>query len=149
MEKKQVKKVHSLSDILISAAILAFGILFNFTIPSWSWLVITLLVTAAVMLPFYRTGYRIGSQKGVFRKKEILLPQECREQIKDYIEGNAANLNINPFKKGGLLLEWYFTKDRSKQFGQLYDYEGNVFTPQSKLSELGEEQINTLLKYQS
>ena len=149
MEKKQVKKVHSLSDILISVAILAFGLLFTFVIPSLSWLGITLLITAAFMLPFYRTGYVIDSQKGVFRKKEILLPQECREQIKDYIEGNVTSLNIDPFKKGGLLLEWYFKKDLSQQFGQLYDYEDNVYTPQSKLSELGEEQINTLLKYQS
>ena len=36
MEKKQVKKVHRLSDILISIAILAFGILFTFVIPSWN-----------------------------------------------------------------------------------------------------------------
>lgn len=149
MEKKQVKKVHSLSDILISVAILAFGILFTFVIPSLNWLGISLLITAAFMLPFYRTGYVIDSRKGVFRKKEILLPSECREQIKDYIEGNAASLDIDPFKKGGLLLEWYFKKDRSQQFGQLYDYEGNVYTAQSRLSELAEEQIDTLLKYQS
>lgn len=101
------------------------------------------------MLPFYRTGYIIDSQKGIFRKKEILLPQECREQIKEYIEGNSASLDIDPFKKGGLLLEWYFKKDRTRQFGQLYDYENDVYTPQSKLSELDEKQINTLLKYQS
>lgn len=149
MEKKQVKKVHRLSDILISIAILAFGILFTFVIPSWNWLGISLLITAVFMLPFYRTGYIIDSQKGIFRKKEILLPQECREQIKEYIEGNSASLDIDPFKKGGLLLEWYFKKDRTRQFGQLYDYENDVYTPQSKLSELDEKQINTLLKYQS
>lgn len=149
MEKKQVKKVHCLSDILISAAILAFGIMFTFVIASWRWLGISLLIIAAFMLPFYRTGYVIDSRKGIFRKKEILLPHECMEQIKDYVEGNSASLDIDPFKNGGLLLEWYFKKDRSQQFGQLYDYEGDVYTSQSKLSELGEEQINTLLKYQS
>ena len=149
MDNKQVRRTHRLPDILISIGTLILGLLFTFFVPSWNWLGIILLICAAFMLPFYRTGYVIESQEGVFLKKEILLPHECKSQIADYMEGRSAGLDINPFKQGGLLLEWYFKKDRSKQFGQLYDYENSEYTPQSSLSELGEEQIRTLLKYQS
>lgn len=149
MEKKQVRRVYRLSDILISGGILVLGLLFTFVTPSLRWLGITLLLTALFMLPFYRTGYSIESQKGAFLKKDIMLPRECKGQIADYMEGKASELNINPFRQGGLLMEWYFKKDRSQQFGQLYDYENNRYTPQSKLSELTQEQVDTILKHQS
>ncbi|MDO5442598.1 MAG: hypothetical protein Q4G10_02895 [Bacteroidia bacterium] len=149
MKNKDIKKIHRLQDILISSAILILGLLFTFIFPSWNWLGISLLIVAAFMLPFYRTGYAIESQKGIFSKKEILLPHECKEQLADYIEGRTDSLDIDPFAKGGLLLEWYFKKDGSQNFGQLFDFEDCVYTSQSQLSELSAEKINTILKFQS
>ncbi len=84
---------------------LALGLFFIFVIPSWNWLGISLLITAAFMLPFYKTGYVIKNQEGVFLKKEILLPRECKRQIAEYMEGRSDNLDISPFNMGGLLLE--------------------------------------------
>ena len=149
MEKKTVKKVHRLYDILISGGIFALGLVFTFLVPSWAWLGITLLIVGAFMLPFYKTGYKIPSQKGIFIKKEVLLPSECKSDFAAYIEGSAEALDIDPFNKGGLLMEWYYNKDHSKQFGQLFDFENNVYTPQSKLSELDFAHISEILKYQS
>lgn len=138
-----------MQDLLISIAILAIGILFTFIIPSWRWLGISALITAAFMLPFYKTGYVLASQKGIFRKKEIILPRECKAQIVDYMEGNSEVLDIDPFNKGGLLLDWYYKKDHSKQFGLLYDFASSETEPQCKLSELNDEKVASLLKYQN
>lgn len=149
MKDTRIKKVHRLLDLLISMGILALGLFFMFVIPSWNWLGISLLITAAFMLPFYRTGYVINNQKGVFLKKEILLPRECKRQIAEYLEGRSDNLDISPFNMGGLLLELYYKKDHSKQLGQIFDYEGNVYTSQSELSVLDDEHVRTLLKYES
>lgn len=149
MKKKSIKKVYQVPDIIISGSILLFGLLFTFAMPSLEWLGIILLITAAFMIPFYKTGYKIESQKEIFQKKDILLPHECKNQIAEYMEGRSENLDLDPFKQGGLLLEWYYTKDRAKQFGQIFDYEGNKYTAQSKLSELSQKQVETLLKYQS
>lgn len=149
MKDTRIKKVHRLLDLLISMGILALGLIFMFVIPSWNWLGISLLITAAFMLPFYRTGYVIKNQEGVFLKKEILLPRECKRQIAEYLEGRSDNLDISPFNMGGLLLELYYKKDHSKQLGQIFDYEGNVYTSQSELSVLDDEHVRTLLKYES
>lgn len=149
MKKQEIKRVYSLSNILISGGLLVLGLFFTFIVPSLEWLGILLLITVAFMLPIYRTGYKIDSEEGIYLKKDILLPRECKRQIADYIEGRSKTLDIDPFKKGGMILEWYFKNDHSKQFGQIYDYENNIYTPQCKLSELNDEQIETLLKYQS
>ena len=84
------------------------GLFFTFIVPSLEWLGILLLITVAFMLPIYRTGYKIDSEEGIYLKKDILLPRECKRQIADYIEGRSKNLDIDPFKKGGMILEWYF-----------------------------------------
>lgn len=146
---KTIRKVHRIQDLLISITILAIGVLFTFVVPSVRWLGITALITGAVMLPFYKTGYTIASQKGIFLKKEIILPRECMAQIVDYMEGNSEVLDIDPFNKGGLLLNWYYKKDHSKQFGLLYDFASSETEPQCKLSELNDEKVASLLKYQN
>lgn len=133
---------------MISLAILAVGILFTFIVPSLRWLGITALATAAFMLPFFKTGYAIASQKGIFLKKDFVLPRECKAQIVDYIEGNSETLDIDPFSKGGMLFEWYYKKDHSKQFGLLYDFASSESEPQCKLSELNDEKIAALMKHQ-
>lgn len=149
MGKKTIKKVHRLTDWLISVGILILGLAFTILLPSWRWLGISLLITAAFMIPFYRSGYAIASQKGIFCKKEVLLPYECERQFAEYMEGISDHLDINPFREGGLLLEWYFKKEGSQNFGQLFAYDNNIYTPHSRLCELNEEQMDTILKYQS
>ncbi len=149
MKNKQIRKVYRISDIVILAGMIIPGLLFTFAFPSLSWLGISLLTIAIFMLPFCKTGYRIASQKGIFLKKDYILPDECKSQIAEFMEGESEVLNINPFKKGGLLLEVYYRKDRSRQFGQIFDYDGFVYTAQSALSELDDERLREILKYQS
>ncbi|MBQ0086355.1 MAG: hypothetical protein KBS72_01545 [Bacteroidales bacterium] len=149
MKNKQIRKVYRLSDIVILGGTLISGLLFTFVFPSLNWLGISILVIAIFLPPFCKTGYRIESQDGVFLKKDYVLPGECKNQIAEFMEGKSEALNINPFKKGGLLLELYYKKDRSRQFGQIFDYDGFVYTAQSALSELDDEHLREILKYQS
>ena len=149
MKNKQIRRVYRLSDIVILGGTLISGLLFTFVFPSLNWLGISLLVIAIFLLPFCRTGYRIESQEGVFLKKDYVLPGECKNQIAEFMEGKSEALNINPFKKGGLLLELYYKKDRSRQFGQIFDYDEFVYTAQSALSEIDDGHLREILKYQS
>ena len=149
MEKKQIRKVYTTSDIIIIVCLLVPGLIFALALPSLRWLGILLLVTAAFTIPLCRTGYVIKSIKGIFRKKEFILPRECKDQIAAYMEGRSDSLDIEPFNKGGMLFVLYFNKDRSQQLGRLFDYEGCIFTPASKLSELSAKQVDELLKHQS
>jgi len=146
---KQIVRVHRVTDIIISAFILAAGAILMKYAPSLAWLGITLLFCGVIMVPFYRTGYKLKGIDGIFLKKEYLLPNECKKDISSFVEGKTDDFDINPFHRGGLLLELYSNKDKSKMYGQLFNYETNVYAPQSALSELNMDKLDILLKYQS
>lgn len=146
---KPIRKVHRLPDILISVAPLVAGIILIKYIPSWNWLGISLLIAGVFMLPFYRTGYKLKDINGIFKKEEIILPNECKNEIASFIEGVSQDLIISPFYKGGLLLELYYSRDKSRLFGQIFNYESDVYTPQCQLSEIDSDKLSVLRRYQS
>lgn len=61
--------------------ILALGLFFMFVIPSWNWLGISLLITAAFMLPFYRTGYVIKIRRVCSSRKKYCFPVNARDKL--------------------------------------------------------------------
>lgn len=89
------------------------------------------------------------SDKTTNIKKEFLLPHECLGDIAAYMEGKTDTLDINPFMKGGLIMELYYKKSNSEMFGQLFDYYSGKYTEQSSLSKVSPEKLDCLLKYQS
>ena len=149
MTTKKIRKIHRLTDILISAATLIIGIVLTALVPSLAWLGISLIIAGAFMVPFYKTGYKLKDVDGMFRKEEFILPSECKSEIASFIEGESEELNIDPFNKGGLLLEIYSSPDKSRMYGQISDYENCVFTSQCKISELSPGKLEALLKHQS
>ena len=149
MDIKTAKRVYKLSDIAISGGITIIGILLSLLVPSTLGLGICLIVTGLCVFPFLKTGYRIPGQKEVFSHKNYLLPQECKSDIAAYIEGKSEALDIDPFQKGGLLLEQYYLKNGSKIFAQLFDYSTGVYSAQSELTEINKEKLESILKYQS
>jgi len=126
-KEKQIIRVHRVLDILISALILTAGAILMKFAPSMAWLGITLLFCGVIMVPFYRTGYKLKGIDGIFLKTEYILPNECKKVISSFVEGKTDGLDINPFHQGGLLLELYSKKDKSKMYGQLFNYETNVY----------------------
>ncbi len=146
---KEIRKVHRMRDILISAGTLALGIIYLRLLPSSGWLGWTLIITGAIMLPFYRSGYKLNVTNGIFSKQEILLPNGYKNEIASFIEGRCDTLDIDPFNKGGLLLELYSLKGNSKMYAQIFNYESDIYTPQCKLSEIDGAKLETLRKYES
>lgn len=110
---------------------------------------ICFILTGVCLFPFLKTGYRIPGQKEMFSHKNYLLPQESKSDIAAYIEGKAEALDIDPFQKGGLLLEQYYLKNGSKIFAQLFDYSTEVYSAQCELTEINKEKLESILKYQS
>ena len=147
MDTITAKHVYKFSDIAISAGIIIAGILLTILIPSPGLGICTIL-TGLCVFPFLKTGYRIPGQKGMFSHKDYLLPQECKSDIAAYIEGKSESLDINPFKKGGLLLEQYYLKNGSRQFVQLFDYTTGIYSAQCELTEIDREKLEAILKYQ-
>lgn len=148
MDTITAKHVYKFSDIAISGGIIIAGILLTILIPSPGLGICTIL-TGLCVFPFLKTGYRIPGQKGMYSHKDYLLPQECKSDIAAYIEGKSETLDIDPFKKGGLLLEQYYLKNSSRQFVQLFDYTiDGIYTAQCELTEIDREKLEAILKYQ-
>ena len=148
MDKITAKHVFKFSDIAISGGIIIAGILLALLIPSKVGLGICITLIGLCIFPFLKTGYRIPGQKGMFSHNDYLLPQECKSDFAAYIEGKSETLDINPFKKGGLLLEQYYLKNGSKMFVQLFDYSTGIYSAQCELTEVDNEKLGTILKYQ-
>ena len=149
MENITAKHVFKLSDITVSGGIIIIGILLSLLIPSSLGLGICIILVGLCIFPFLKTGYRIPGQKEIFSHKNYLLPQECKSDIAAYIEGKSEALDIDPFQKGGLLLEKYYLKNGSKIFAQLFDYSTGVYSAQCELTEINKEKLESILKYQS
>ena len=147
MDTITAKHVYKFSDIAISGGIIIAGILLTILIPSPGLGICTIL-TGLCVFPFLKTGYRIPGQKEMFSHKDYLLPQECKSDIAAYIEGKSETLDIDPFKKGGLLLEQYYLKNGSRQFVQLFDYTTGIYSAQCELTEIDREKLEAILKYQ-
>ena len=149
MDTITAKHVFKFSDIAISGGIIIIGILLSLLVPSILGLGICFILTGVCLFPFLKTGYRIPGQKEMFSHKNYLLPQESKSDIAAYIEGKTEALDIDPFQKGGLLLEQYYLKNGSKIFAQLFDYSTGVYSAQCELTEINKEKLESILKYQS
>lgn len=148
MDTITAKHVYKFSDIAISGGIIIAGLLLSLFIPSSLGLGICLMLIGLCVFPFLKTGYRIPGQKEVFSHKDYLLPQESKSDIAAFIEGKSESLDIDPFTKGGLLLEQYYLKNGSRQFVQLFDYTTGIYSAQCELTEIDREKLEAILKYQ-
>ncbi|MCQ2182824.1 MAG: hypothetical protein MJY89_05405 [Bacteroidales bacterium] len=148
MKTTTAKHVYKFSDIAISGGIIIAGTMLSLLVPSSQGLGICIILMGLCILPFLKTGYRIPGQKEMFSHKDYLLPQESKSDIAAYIEGKSETLDIDPFKKGGLLLEQYYLRDGSRQFVQLFDYSTGIYSAQCELTEIDKEKLEAILKYQ-
>ena len=143
------KHVYKFSDIAISGGLIIAGVLLIMFAPSLSGLGICLSLVGLCIFPFLKTGYRIPGRKEMFSHKDYLLPQECKSDFAAFIEGKSETLDIDPFNRGGLLLDEYYLKNGSKQFVQLFDYSTGVYSAQCELTEIDKEKLEKILKYQN
>ena len=118
---KQVRQVFSLGDIVLLAALLALGIVFMVMGKSLFGLGIAIVLCWACMIPFWKHGYRIDGQPGVFRLKEILASRSCKDAILAYLAGSSDTLQCNTKVAGGAIVEIY-TARSGKILARYWDY---------------------------
>ena len=147
MNTLQAKHIYRFTDHLVNWGIIATGIILSIIVPSLSGLGVCIVLTGLCILPFYKTGYRLPDKKGIFSHKDYILPQECKAEIAAYIEDKSQTLEINPVRQGGMLLEIYHSKKHPVMYAQLFDYSSGICQAQCELSEIKEDKLNTLLKY--
>lgn len=123
--EKEFSRVHSATDITVSAIILAAGCILV-AIPSPTpvnilgfFLILTGLVLALVL----RTGYKDKSTGESFRKKERFFPAHSKDALTKAISSSPENADLSEENKGnGLRLDAYWNSKTGKMFVQLYEY---------------------------
>ena len=140
---KTVRQVYTLSDLALLAGILAVG-LFGFFIPGLSGLGYTLLLCLILMIPFWKHGFRIAGQEGVFSQKEILVPRECKDQILNFLDGQTDKLDLHPAMDGGALVNIYTRQKDQLILARYFDYADFAAGKEYDLHEISQEKKSRL-----
>ena len=147
MNTIKAKHVYKFTDLAVSLGIIAAGIILSIIIPELSGLGVCIVLTGLCILPFLKTGYRLPGKKGIFSLKDYMLPQECKAQIADYIEGRSDTLELTPLRQGGMVLEIYYIKGEPQMYAQLFDFSSGICQAQCELTQISKAQFTTLAKY--
>lgn len=144
MTEKQIKNVFLPQDIAVLAAIAAAGIVCFIPGGGWSGLGAIILLCWAMMVPFYRHGYRLRGQKGVFRMKEISLSKENKDEILAFLDGNTDIIEQHPRQPGGALVDVYCRKSDGAMLARYFDYADFLKGIEHPLREVSSQQVSTL-----
>lgn len=122
MKNPQVKKTFLPQDIAVLAVIFAAGAACFLLGEGWGGLGVVILLCGAMMLPFYRHGYRLEDRKGLYRLQEISLSRDNKAEILAYLEGKLETLDLHSPQPGGALVEVYYRKDEDLRLARFFDY---------------------------
>lgn len=144
MKEQQVKKTFLPQDIAVLAAIFAAGAACFLLGEGWGGLGVIIILCGVMMVPFYRHGYRLEGQKGLFRLKEIALSRDKKSEILAYLEGRTNSINLYSWRPGGALVDVYYRKGENRQFARYFDYADFSKGVEYPLHKVTKEQIATL-----
>ena len=122
MKKNNVSQKLLTSDWLVLLAVLAVGCVFLPFGPSWRELGLFFFVCGLCLYPFYRHGYKIKGESGLFRVVEIPVSRNDEEEISAFIQGKATTLTAHSQENGGALISLYYRKNGGDMFVQYFDY---------------------------
>lgn len=145
--KKMIRSIYRLSDIVISSVVTLAGIALMILVPTCFYLGLTLAVTGVVLFLCLRTGYRIEDHEGMYRRQQYVVPLECRDDFECYLKGDAATLNLQPFRMGGMLMEVYRHGDDNQVLCRFMEYEDEGFVPLSELIEADSSKLIPVMRY--
>ena len=144
MKNLQVKKTFLPQDIAVLAVIFAAGAACFLLGEGWGALGVIILLCGAMMLPFYRHGYRLEGRKGLFRLQEIALSRDNKADILAYLEGSLETVDLHSPQPGGALVEVYYRKGEDRRFARYFDYADFAQGIEYPLHEVTREQVSTL-----
>lgn len=122
MKKNIVSQKLLTSDWLVLLAVLAVGCVFLPFGPGWRELGFFFFVCGLCLYPFYRHGYKIKGESGLFRVVEIPVSRNDEEEILAFIQGKTTTLTAHSEENGGALLSLYYRKNGGDMFAQYFDY---------------------------
>ena len=143
-QDKAVRQVYGLSDLALLAGILAVGLIISLFVPILAGLGYTLLACLVLMIPFWKHGYRIAGEEGVFSQKELLVPRECKDQILAFLEGRSENLDLKSTMNGGALVNVYTRRKDGLILAAYFDYADFAVGKEYDLHKLSPEQLTRL-----
>ena len=144
MKNPQVKKTFLPQDIAVLAVVFAAGAACFLLGEGWGALGVIILLCGAMMLPFYRHGYRLEGRKGLFRLQEIALSRDNKADILAYLEGSLETVDLHSPQPGGALVEVYYRKGEDRRFARYFDYADFAQGIEYPLHEVTREQVSTL-----
>ena len=122
MKEQGVKQVFLLSDLAILLAVFVPGVVCLFFGEGWDGAGVIIILCVLMMVPFYHHGYKLEGHRGVFRKKDVSLPRECKEEILAFLDGRSETLDLHPLKQGGVVVDIYYRKNGSEAYARYFDY---------------------------
>ena len=129
-----IKSVHTVKDLVISAIVLAAGIGLYFVNTG---LGVIIGVCGLLLLLFYKTGHKREGEDIVLRKKAIDIAHHCRESLKGFLDGKDVEPEINTSENGGVIrLETYYNADAAVAYAQLFDFSNYTYEPATEIVEL-------------
>ena len=145
MERKDktVRQVYKLSDLALLSVILAIGVVFCL-IDGWSVLGYVVILSLGCMIPFWRHGYRIAGQEGLFTLKEILVSRDCKDEILAFLDGASDKLEHNPRVNGGALVNVYTRRKDGFVLAQYFDYADYAAGKEYELHQIAPTQLTRL-----
>ena len=143
-KEKTVRQVYTLPDLALLTGILAVGVVFIMMGEGWNGAGCLVLLGLVLLLPFWRHGYRIAGQKGLFALKEILVARECRDEILAFLDGSADSLEHRPVVDGGALVDLYVRKKDGLALARYFEYADSVAGLEYELHALPPEKVRRL-----
>ena len=130
----ELKKVHTLKDLAISAIMLAAGIGLYFVNAGLGFV---LGACGLLMLLFYKAAYKRKGENLPLQKKALDVSNSCRESLKGFLDGKDVEPEVVISNAGGILrLEVYYNADASVAYAQLFDFSNYTYEPATELVEL-------------
>ena len=130
----QLKKVHTVKDLVISAIVLAAGTGLYFVNAG---LGITIALCGFLLLVFYKAGYKREGEDIVLRKAALEVSHSCRDSLKGFLDGKEVEPQIDKTAVGGIIrLEVYYNADAAIAYAQLFDFSNYTYEPATEIVEL-------------
>ncbi len=137
------KKVHTVTDLVISAVILIAGIVLSFYSLGIGFIV---ALCGLLMVLFCKGGYKKDGEGVVLKKKSEELCKSSKASVVEFLNGKSAEVTLKQGNEGGCVrLLVYYNKCEKIAYAQLFDFHDYSYQPSMDMVELRGECVDKLL----
>lgn len=140
----KLKRVHTISDLSISTALLVAGVGLFFLN---SYLGVFVGVSAVCMLIFWKSAFKADGQGPILKKKSVDISQQHRITVLEYLSGKDVEPVLGaPAVGNSSLLEVYYNKTQGLAYAQLFDFSNYKYENATELVEIHSPRADKLLR---